>query len=53
LWYYIVPFVLALALLAGREIMLRWRLLKTDMAQVEFTRKAMPGDEDRRDIHRR
>lgn len=31
LWYYIVPFVLALLLLAGREIMIRSRWLKTDL----------------------
>ncbi len=35
-WYYLVPFVLALALLAGREILLRSRILKYDMAQVSF-----------------
>ena len=39
LWYYIVPFVLALTLLAGREIMLRWRVMKIDMAQVDFARR--------------
>jgi glycosyltransferase 2 family protein len=35
LWYYIIPFVIALALLAGREILMRWRILKTDMAQAD------------------
>jgi glycosyltransferase 2 family protein len=35
LWYYIVPFVVALGLLAGREILMRWRILKTDMAQAD------------------
>jgi len=33
LWYYIVPFVLALLLLASREIMIRSRWLKTDLAR--------------------
>lgn len=32
LCYYILPFALALLLLAGREILLRWRILKTDIA---------------------
>jgi glycosyltransferase 2 family protein len=36
--YYIVPFVFALLLLAGREILLRWKILKVDMAQVDFAR---------------
>jgi glycosyltransferase 2 family protein len=31
-WYYVVPFILALALLAGRELLLRSRLLKLDSA---------------------
>lgn len=31
LWYYIVPFILALLLLAGREIMIRSHWLKTDL----------------------
>jgi glycosyltransferase 2 family protein len=52
LWYYIVPFVLALTLLAGREILLRWRILKTDMAQVDFTRNEQPGQGESRDISR-
>jgi glycosyltransferase 2 family protein len=52
LWYYIVPFVLALTLLAGREILLRWRILKTDMAQVDFTRNDQPGQAETRDISR-
>jgi glycosyltransferase 2 family protein len=34
--YYILPFVIALALLAGREILLRWRILKSDMARPDF-----------------
>jgi glycosyltransferase 2 family protein len=49
LWYYIVPFVLALALLAGREILLRSRLLKADMARVDFTRGDVARSEDKRD----
>jgi glycosyltransferase 2 family protein len=36
LYYYILPFVLALLLLAAREILLRWRILKTDMARDDF-----------------
>ncbi|MGL4243352.1 MAG: lysylphosphatidylglycerol synthase domain-containing protein [Beijerinckiaceae bacterium] len=32
LYYYIVPFIIALLLLATREIVLRWRILQSDMA---------------------
>jgi len=35
LWYYIVPFVIALKLLAGREILVRWRMLQRDVAGAE------------------
>jgi glycosyltransferase 2 family protein len=49
LWYYIVPFVIALLLLAGREIHLRWRILKTDMAQADVAR----GDFADNDNHAR
>ena len=52
LWYYIVPFVIALLLLAGREILLRWRILKTDMAQVDFARSDIAGHDDHADHSR-
>jgi hypothetical protein len=42
LLYYIIPFVLALVLLAGREITLRWRLLKRDAARAEAADE-LPG----------
>jgi glycosyltransferase 2 family protein len=46
-WYYLVPFVLALALLAGREILLRSRILKYDMAQVSFDQSdSAPGNDN-------
>ncbi len=38
LYYYIIPFVFALLLLAGREILMRWRLLSTDMAHADVSR---------------
>ncbi|MGL4637596.1 MAG: lysylphosphatidylglycerol synthase domain-containing protein [Beijerinckiaceae bacterium] len=37
-WYYLVPFVVALVLLAGREILMRSRILQYDMKQVDFQR---------------
>jgi glycosyltransferase 2 family protein len=46
LWYYIVPFIIALLLLAGREIFLRWRILKTDMKQAHLSQ----ADFNRRDL---
>ena len=48
-WYYIIPFIIALALLAGREILLRSRILKTDMAQVDFAKSDLADREYRRD----
>jgi hypothetical protein len=52
LCYYVLPFVLALVLLAGREILLRWRVLKLDMAQADFARSDIteggPGGRHRR-----
>jgi glycosyltransferase 2 family protein len=53
LYYYVIPFVLALTLLAGREILLRWRILKTDMAQVDFTKSDMADQERPLDPPRR
>jgi glycosyltransferase 2 family protein len=47
LYYYILPFILALLLLAGREILMRWRILKTDMAQAEAASRDVGG----RDAH--
>ncbi len=47
LYYYIVPFVLALVMLAGREILMRRRILETDMAQAEHARARPPGVEPR------
>jgi glycosyltransferase 2 family protein len=47
LYYYILPFILALLLLAGREILMRWRILKTDMAQADAAVRDVAG----RDIH--
>jgi glycosyltransferase 2 family protein len=53
LCYYVLPFVLALLLLAGREILMRWRILKIDMAQADFARSdiadpgPMKGDRDK------
>jgi glycosyltransferase 2 family protein len=38
LCYYALPFGVALLLLAGREILMRWRILKIDMAQADFAR---------------
>jgi hypothetical protein len=38
LCYYALPFVLALLLLAGREILMRWRVLKIDMKQADSSR---------------
>ncbi|MFM9973246.1 MAG: lysylphosphatidylglycerol synthase domain-containing protein [Beijerinckiaceae bacterium] len=46
-WYYIVPFIVALGLLAGREILLRSRILKTDMAQVDFFRSDSTARENK------
>ncbi len=46
-WYYIVPFIVALGLLAGREILLRSRILKTDMAQVDFFRNDSTARENK------
>jgi glycosyltransferase 2 family protein len=49
LCYYVLPFVLALALLAGREILMRWRVLKLDMAQADFAGSDIAeGDPDGR-----
>jgi len=46
LWYYVVPFAIALMLLAGREILLRWRVLQRDMAR-SGPHKAERHDSDR------
>jgi glycosyltransferase 2 family protein len=35
LYYYVIPFVFALLLLAGREILLRWRILQIDVARAD------------------
>jgi uncharacterized membrane protein YbhN (UPF0104 family) len=43
LCFYALPFGLALLLLAGREILMRWRILKIDMAQADFTRGDLDG----------
>jgi glycosyltransferase 2 family protein len=51
-WYYIVPFIIALALLAGREILLRSRILKIDMAQVDFANSNLADKEHLRDTPR-
>jgi glycosyltransferase 2 family protein len=49
LWYYIVPFVIALTLLAGREILLRWRILKVDMVRTDAAKMDASVREDRSD----
>jgi glycosyltransferase 2 family protein len=51
-WYYVVPFIIALGLLAGREILLRWRILKVDMAQVDFARSDIDAPERHDDASR-
>jgi glycosyltransferase 2 family protein len=46
-WYYLVPFVIALLMLAGREILLRSRILKYDMAQASVDQdRRMVGDDN-------
>ncbi|MGL4975373.1 MAG: hypothetical protein ACRC56_08755 [Bosea sp. (in: a-proteobacteria)] len=47
LCYYILPFIVALALLAARELLIRWKILKVDMAQVDFARSDMAASEAR------
>ena len=41
--YYVIPFIIALLLLAGREILMRSRILKTDMAQSELSSPKTAG----------